>query len=79
MVFILCSGQLISLQILLCKYYVSDQNVGLLFLGVSKLESSVVQTSVLYKILKVSIFLSCVATFSDTNTSFTAACLQTQI
>ena len=71
--------QLISLRILLHKCYVSDQNVSFLFLGVSKLESSVGQTLILYKILKVYIFLSSIATFNDTNTSFTAACLQTQI
>lgn len=39
-----------------------------------KLESSVGQTLILYKIFKVSVFLPLIATFSDMNTSQTQIC-----
>lgn len=39
-----------------------------------KLESSVGQTLILYKIFRVSVFLPLIATFSDTNTSQTQIC-----
>lgn len=68
--FILYFGHWILLQMLLHRYCVSDQNIQF-SVSRCKLESSVGQTLILYRILKVSILLSLIATFSDTNTSQT--------
>lgn len=59
----------------ICHWFCYKCYVNTVFLiRIFKLESSVGQTLILYKIFKVSVFLPLIATFSDMNTSQTQIC-----